>query len=79
MLRDDGPSYMAYTEQITFLLFLKMADQPAAALLERIERQRRVSALARKDKRTNNVRSGRSQQSETARSAFDNQSRRKER
>jgi hypothetical protein len=25
--RDDGLSYMAYVEQITFLLFLKMADQ----------------------------------------------------
>ncbi len=27
LLRDDGLSYMAYTEQITFLLFLKMADE----------------------------------------------------
>jgi len=27
VLRDDGLSYMAYTEQITFLLFLKMAAQ----------------------------------------------------
>ena len=27
MLRDDGLSEMAYTEQITFLLFLKMADE----------------------------------------------------
>src|SRR5207244_1584595 len=27
VLRDDGLSYMAYTEQITFLLFLKMVDQ----------------------------------------------------
>lgn len=26
-LRDDGLSYMGYTEQITFLLFLKMADE----------------------------------------------------
>ena len=26
VLRDDGLSYMAYVEQITFLLFLKMAD-----------------------------------------------------
>ena len=26
-LRDDGLSYMADTEQITFLLFLKMADE----------------------------------------------------
>src|ERR1700736_2621841 len=27
VLRDDGLSYMAYTEQITFLLFLMMADE----------------------------------------------------
>ncbi len=27
VLRDDGLSDMAYTEQITFLLFLKMADE----------------------------------------------------
>ena len=26
-MRHDGLSYMAYTEQITFLLFLKMADE----------------------------------------------------
>src|SRR3989337_2890752 len=27
VLRDDGLSYLAYTEQITFLLFLKMDDE----------------------------------------------------
>ena len=27
VLRDDGLSYIAYTEQITLLLFLKMADE----------------------------------------------------
>src|SRR3984893_7110722 len=27
VLRDDGLSFMSYTEQITFLLFLKMADE----------------------------------------------------
>jgi type I restriction enzyme M protein len=27
VLRDDRVSYMAYTEQITFLLFLKMAHE----------------------------------------------------
>ena len=27
VLRDAGLSYLAYTEQITFLLFLKMADE----------------------------------------------------
>lgn len=31
VLRDDGLSYMAYTEQITFLLFLKMAHQQTQA------------------------------------------------
>jgi len=31
VLRDDGLSYMAYVEQITFLLFLKMADEQAKA------------------------------------------------
>jgi type I restriction enzyme M protein len=30
VLRDEGLSYMAYTEQITFLLFLKMADEQDA-------------------------------------------------
>jgi type I restriction enzyme M protein len=30
VLRDEGLSYMAYTEQITFLLFLKMADEQEA-------------------------------------------------
>ncbi|MBV8314810.1 MAG: hypothetical protein JOZ53_07730 [Planctomycetaceae bacterium] len=29
VLRDDGVSYMADVEQITFLLFLKMADEQA--------------------------------------------------
>lgn len=27
VLRDDGLSYLAYTEQITFLLFLKMLHE----------------------------------------------------
>ena len=27
VLRDVGLNYMAYTEQFTFLLFLKMADE----------------------------------------------------
>ena len=27
VLRDDGLSYLAYVEQITYLLFLKMADE----------------------------------------------------
>jgi type I restriction enzyme M protein len=32
VLSDDGLSYIAYTEQIAFLLFLKMADDPASVL-----------------------------------------------
>ena len=32
VVRDDGLSYMAYAEQITFLLFLKMADVHAMPL-----------------------------------------------
>ena len=31
VLRDDGLSYQDYLEQLTFLLFLKMADERAAA------------------------------------------------
>ncbi len=46
VLRDDRLSYMAYTEQITFLLFLKMADalqkQPHHPIRTRLE----TSAIA---------------------------------
>jgi type I restriction enzyme M protein len=35
VLRDEGLSYMAYTEQITFLLFLKMADEQTKAPFNR--------------------------------------------
>jgi type I restriction enzyme M protein len=35
VLRDDGLSYMAYTEQITFLLFLKMAHEQTQAPFNR--------------------------------------------
>ena len=31
ILRDDGLSYGDYLEQLTFLLFLKMADEPSRA------------------------------------------------
>jgi type I restriction enzyme M protein len=34
-LRDDGLSYMGYTEQITFLLFLKIADELSSPLYNR--------------------------------------------
>ena len=37
VLRDDGLSYMAYTEQITFLLFLKMADEQSKPRLRNVE------------------------------------------
>ncbi len=35
VLRDDGLSYMSYTEQITFLLFLKMAHEQTQAPYKR--------------------------------------------
>ena len=35
VLRDDGLSHMGYTQQITFLLFLKMADEFASPLYNR--------------------------------------------
>ena len=34
LLRDDGLSYQDYLEQLTFLLFLKMADERAALTSE---------------------------------------------
>src|SRR5687768_9472006 len=34
VLRDDGLSYQDYLEQLTFLLFLKMADERAALTRE---------------------------------------------
>jgi len=33
ILRDDGLSYSDYVEQLTSLLFLKIADEPAKPLL----------------------------------------------
>jgi len=35
VLRDDGLSYQDYLEQLTFLLFLKMADERASITGER--------------------------------------------
>ena len=55
VLRDDGLLYMAYTEQITFLLFLTMAGprgvqartpHPARHTAARRRRIRAVSALS---------------------------------
>jgi type I restriction enzyme M protein len=34
VLRDDGLSYMAYTEQITFLLFSEMANESSLSRAE---------------------------------------------
>ena len=48
------------SKAVVVLAAVQVSDQePAAALLERIERQRHVSTIAGKEKRTNNVRSGR--------------------
>jgi hypothetical protein len=44
VLRDDGLSYMGYTEQITFLLFLKMADEQAKLPGAKTRRSRRSTA-----------------------------------
>lgn len=35
VLRDDGLSYQDYLEQLTYLLFLKMADERAALYPDR--------------------------------------------
>jgi HsdM-like protein len=39
VLRDDGLSYQDYLEQLTFLLFLKMADEHAVKLLHSQDRK----------------------------------------
>ena len=36
ILRDDGLSYGNYVEQLTFLLFLKMADEPSRPPFSRL-------------------------------------------
>jgi type I restriction enzyme M protein len=40
ILRDDGLSYGDYVEQLTFLLFLKMADEQATAPYLSAEKRR---------------------------------------
>jgi len=47
VLRDEGLSYLAYTEQITFLLFLKMAHEQTRPPHSRkpLERIRVAAAL----------------------------------
>ena len=49
VLRDDGMSYGDYVEQLTYLLFLKMADEraPAAQPAESDPRAVRLALAAR--------------------------------
>jgi type I restriction-modification system DNA methylase subunit len=42
ILRDDGLSYGDYVEQLTFLLFLKMADEQSAAVQQAVRRAQGV-------------------------------------
>jgi type I restriction-modification system DNA methylase subunit len=44
VLRDDGLSYQDYLEQLTFLLFLKMADERADAYRRAAGRSPRATA-----------------------------------
>ena len=44
ILRDDGLSYGDYVEQLTFLLFLKVADEQANAPYLSAEKRRNVAA-----------------------------------
>ena len=46
ILRDDGLSYMSYTEQITFLLFLKMADEMTRPMYNRLPPAEQAEILA---------------------------------
>jgi type I restriction enzyme M protein len=50
VLRDDGLSYQDYLEQLTFLLFLKMADERAGGGMQPIPAGYRWSDLAAPDK-----------------------------
>ena len=49
VLRDDGLSYMAYTEQITFLLFLKMTDEKLGRGTQLIVEECQRAGLRRPD------------------------------
>jgi len=62
VLRDDGVSYGDYVEQLTYLLFLKMAfegklvpqdpsDEPASVLLERIKAEKARREAERKGRK----------------------------
>ena len=49
VLRDDGLSYQDYLEQLTFLLFLKMADERAEGGAQPIPKGSRWKDLVRGD------------------------------
>ena len=54
ILRDDGLSYGDYVEQLTFLLFLKMADEQSAAAVQQAvahSQRLRLGQLARQGRR----------------------------
>ena len=48
ILRDDGLSYGDYVEQLTFLLFLKMADGQSNALYLSAEKRRDAASTLQK-------------------------------
>ena len=48
ILRDDGLSYGYYVEQLTFLLFLKMADEQPPTVRKREARSRLAGKLKRR-------------------------------
>jgi type I restriction enzyme M protein len=49
ILRDDGLSYADYVEQLTFLLFLKMADEQARSPFASAEKRRDAAATIPKE------------------------------
>jgi type I restriction-modification system DNA methylase subunit len=48
ILRDDGLSYGDYVEQLTFLLFLKMADEQAKPPFNKVSANLRRAARSRR-------------------------------
>ena len=49
ILRDDGLSYGDYVEQLTFLLFLKMADEQSRPPFSELKQRRDAAATVPKD------------------------------
>jgi len=52
ILRDDGLSYGDYVEQLTFLLFLKMADEQSKPLFNKLRPFRIIKASGGLNRRT---------------------------